>query len=266
MIRARPRFVRQQGARRKSSRVRACTLYSRLHIREAYRSTYIHIADGKRVSLATCARTSSRMSADVQVTRRSPTKGRRPAKMFLSRANRPKITTPMQLPEIKVLSSPSRPRSSTVPSDPLRLCPTHAASRHGQSRGEEGEGRKEGEKKKGKGRGEEGYPPTILAVCRPRALAPVYVSRSRCLNGLVSSGISLLVPLSLSLSLPPPPSPPSSLLRHLSRPSRIPVSHPPSHRCPDFSEVLRSASVVRSFPPHPRADLSSLSRTLSCTQ
>jgi len=33
----------------------------------------------------------------------------------------------------------------------------------------------------------EGNPPTILAVSRPRAFAPVYVSRARCLNGLVSS-------------------------------------------------------------------------------
>lgn len=74
-----------------------------------------------------------------------------------------------------------------------------------------------------------------LVMSRPRApLAPVYVSRSRCLNGLVSS---------LSLS----------------RPSRIPVSHPP-RRCPDFSEVLRSASAVRLSSPfrHPPSLLRSV--------
>lgn len=76
----------------------------------------------------------------------------------------------------------------------------------------------EKKKRKKKGNKEEGNPPTILAVSRPRLLARSFARSclrvaDRCLNGLVSTR--------LISSRPAPPS------VFLSRPSRIPVSHPP---------------------------------------
>lgn len=88
----------------------------------------------------------------------------------------------------------------------------------------------------------EGNPPTILAVSRPRALAPVYVSRARCLNGLVSSRLRLR----LRLSLGPPFLILLLLLRFLLLLAVVLILA----KCCD-----RHPSFVCSTPPSPRFDL-----------
>lgn len=88
---------------------------------------------------------------------------------------------------------------------------------------------------------EEENPPTIL-------------SRHESTSGAARSCLRVAVSMSQRSRLV------SSL--SLSRPSRIPVSHP-SRRCPDFSEVLRSASAVRLSSPFRLNPPSSLSFALS---
>jgi len=106
--------------------------------------------------------------------------------MFFVSAIRPKITM-QQLPRSK--SSPTVVHLFLYSALVSLILPTL----YGRT-GKKGEKRKKREREKKKN---EGNPPTILAVSRPRALAPVYVSRARCLNGLVSSRLCLRLCLSL---------------------------------------------------------------------
>lgn len=82
---------------------------------------------------------------------------------------------------------------------------------------------------------------------------PTILSRHESTSGAARSCLRVAVSMSQRSRLV------SSL--SLSRLFRIPVSHPP-RRCPDFSEVLRSASAVRLSSPF-RLDPSSLSFALS---
>lgn len=180
-----------------------------------------------------------------------PHKREAPRKNVFVSENHPKITTRCSCRDQSPLPSlppPPPPLRVIHPSGPLHsLPPTLRTS----------ERKKE---KKKKGNKEEGNPPTILAVSRPRSLARSLV---RSLLFTCRGPMSQRSRLDSSHFVSSRPAVCVSL-KTFSNP-RFSSS---SSRCPDFSKVLRSASAVRlsssrpSFPSSP-AYLCSLSLSLS---